>query len=111
PAAVFKALGDTTRYAIATTLARTPMTSVELARIFNVSKPTISHHVQQLRAAHLLREEQGENGVVLSLDRRVLEKASSAAASEMFSEEGPDHVVKRSRTANAEKNSHKRSNT
>jgi DNA-binding transcriptional ArsR family regulator len=110
PSTVFKALGDTTRYAIATTLARTPMTSVELARVFEVSKPTISHHVQQLRAAHLLREEQSENGVVLSLDRRVLEKASSAAANEMFSDEGPEHVVKRSRRANSEKNYHKRSN-
>ena len=96
-ALVFKALGDTTRYAIATTLARTPMTSVELARLFKVSKPTISHHVQLLRSANLLREEQAENGVVLSLNRLTLERASSSAAAEMFSDEGPDHVVKRSR--------------
>ena len=68
-AAVFKALGDTTRYAIATTLARTPMTSVELARLFKVSKPTISHHVQLLRSASLLREQQTENGTVLSINR------------------------------------------
>jgi DNA-binding transcriptional ArsR family regulator len=97
PAAVFKALGDTTRYAIATTLARTPMTSVELARLFKVSKPTISHHVQQLRNAQLLLERQGDNGVVLSLNRRILERTSSLAAAEMFSAEGPDHVVRRSR--------------
>ena len=96
-ALVFKALGDTTRYAIATTLARTPMTSVELSRLFKVSKPTISHHVQLLRSANLLREEQAESGVVLSLNRLTLERASSAAAAEMFSDEGPDHVVKRSR--------------
>jgi ArsR family transcriptional regulator, arsenate/arsenite/antimonite-responsive transcriptional repressor len=73
PALVFKALGDTTRYAIATTLARSPMTSVELARVFKVSKPTISHHVAQLRAAKLLLEEQTDDGIVLSLNRRVLE--------------------------------------
>ena len=97
PAVVFKALGDTTRYAIVTTLARTPMTSVELARLFKVSKPTISHHVQQLRNAQLLIERQGDNGVVLSLDRRILERTSSLAAAEMFSAEGPDHVVRRSR--------------
>jgi DNA-binding transcriptional ArsR family regulator len=97
PATVFKALGDTTRYAIATTLARAPMTSVELARLFKVSKPTISHHVQQLRSAQLLIERQGDNGVVLSLDRRMLERTSSLAAAEMFSAEGPDHVVRRSR--------------
>ena len=100
PASVFKALGDTTRYAMATTLARTPMTSVELARIFKVSKPTISHHVQQLRAASLLIEQPTEAGVVLSLDRRALERASSVAATEMFSETGPEHVVRRSRKAN-----------
>lgn len=103
PSLVFKALGDTTRYAIATTLARTPMTSVELARVFKVSKPTISHHVQTLRAADLLIERQGDNGTVLSLNRRTLERASSRAASEMFSEEGPGHVVQRSRKANRRK--------
>ena len=96
-ALVFKALGDTTRYAIATTLARTPMTSVELARLFKVSKPTISHHVQLLRSANLVREQQTETGTVLSINRTTLERASSAAAAEMFSDEGPSHVVKRSR--------------
>jgi DNA-binding transcriptional ArsR family regulator len=100
PALVFRALGDTTRYAIATTLARTPMTSVELSRVFNVSKPTISHHVQHLRAANLLIERQGENGTVLSLNRRALERASIEAVSEMFSDDGPDHVVQRSRKSN-----------
>ncbi len=97
---VFKALGDTTRYAMATTLARSPMTSVELSRLFHVSKPTISHHVQQLRAANLLIERQTEGGTELSLNRRALQSASAAAAAEMFSDEGPDHVVKRSRKTN-----------
>ena len=97
PSLVFKALGDTTRYAIATTLARSPMTSVELAKVFKVSKPTISHHVAQLRAASLLVERQAEGGIILSLNRRVLERASDLAASDMYSADGPDHVVKRSR--------------
>jgi DNA-binding FadR family transcriptional regulator len=76
------------------------MTSVELSRVFNVSKPTISHHVQHLRAANLLIERQGENGTVLSLNRRALERASIEAVSEMFSDDGPDHVVQRSRKSN-----------
>lgn len=100
PALVFKALGDTTRYAIASMIARSPMTSVELARAFDVSKPTISHHVQQLRAAGLLTESQAGNGTVLSLNRRTLEKASSAAAREMFSNQGSDQVIRRTRKAN-----------
>lgn len=100
PSAVFRALGDTTRYAIASTLARSPMTSVELARAFEVSKPTISHHVQQLRIAGLLEEDQTDGGVVLSINRRVLERASIAAASEMFAEDQPANVIKRTRRAN-----------
>jgi DNA-binding transcriptional ArsR family regulator len=100
PELVFKALGDTTRYAIASMLARSPMTSVELARAFNVSKPTISHHVQLMRSAGLLRETPGEGGVVLSLNRGVLEQASSAAATEMFSGSGASQTINRSRRAN-----------
>ena len=100
PALVFRALGDTTRYAIASSIARTPMTSVELSRAFGVSKPTISHHVQLLRSAGLLEETPTENGVLLALNRRVLERASAAAAREMFSEEEASPVVKRSRRAN-----------
>jgi DNA-binding transcriptional ArsR family regulator len=100
PALVFRALGDTTRYAIASSIARTSMTSVELARAFSVSKPTISHHVQLLRSAGLIDDTPGENGVRLSLNRRVLERASMAAAREMFSEDSTAPVVKRSRRAN-----------
>jgi DNA-binding transcriptional ArsR family regulator len=94
---VFKALGDTTRYAMASAIARQPMTSVELARMFDVSKPTISHHVQLLRAANLLLETPGENGVVLSLNRSTLERASRNAAHEMFSAKHDTNLVKRTR--------------
>lgn len=100
PAAVFKALGDTTRYAMVSAIARMPMTSIELARMFGVSKPTVSHHVQALRAANLLIENPGENGVVLSLNRRTLESASSNAAREMFSSTHGTNIVKRTRRAN-----------
>jgi DNA-binding transcriptional ArsR family regulator len=97
PALVFRALGDTTRYAIASTIARTPMTSVELARAFGVSKPTISHHMQIMRSAGLLDETQTENGVVLALNRRVVERASSAAVRELFIDSDAPPVVKRTR--------------
>lgn len=100
PALVFRALGDTTRYAIASTIARTPMTSVELARAFGVSKPTISHHVQAMRAAGLIEETQTGNGVQLALNRRVLERLSSATVREMFSDDDTTPVIKRSRRAN-----------
>lgn len=95
-AAGFRALGDTTRYAIAGILARQPQTSVELAKVFGVSKPTISHHVQLLRAAGLLDERATENGVVLTLNRDVLEGISIAAADEMFGK-GDAPIIRRSR--------------
>lgn len=98
--AVFKALGDTTRYAMAALIARAPMTSVELARAFSVSKPTISHHVHQLRAAGLIEETSTPAGVVLSVNRRALEGASEAAARDMFSGDTSGDAIRRSRRPN-----------
>jgi ArsR family transcriptional regulator len=100
PSLVFNALGDTTRYAIASAIAKKAMTSVELARMFGVSKPTISHHVQLLRSAGLLEETHTENGIVLALNRRVLERTSGAAAREMFSDDDPSRSVRRTRSPN-----------
>jgi DNA-binding transcriptional ArsR family regulator len=96
PALGFRALGDTTRYAMASLLARSPRTSVELAREFGVSKATVSHHVQLLREAGLLTESSSDRGVALSLNRGALEELSHSAAREMFSQEAQP-VVARSR--------------
>jgi DNA-binding transcriptional ArsR family regulator len=81
---VFRALGDTTRYAIASILARKPTTSSELARSLKVSKPTITHHVQTLRAAGLLSEESAGGSTMLTLRQDTLEALSAAAVSQLF---------------------------
>ena len=96
PALGFRALGDTTRYAMAFLLAQAPRTSVELAKAFDVSKATISHHVQLLRSAGLLKETTTEKGVLLTLDRRAVEQISVSAANEMFAK-GQQLVLRRSR--------------
>lgn len=96
PALGFRALGDTTRYAMAFLLAQSPRTSVELARAFGVSKATISHHVQLLRGAGLLNETITEKGVLLTLDRKAVEQISVSAANEMFAA-GQQLVLRRSR--------------
>jgi DNA-binding transcriptional ArsR family regulator len=85
---VFRALGDTTRYAIASMLARTPTTSAELARSLNVSKPTITHHVQALRAAGLIEEEPAGGSTRLSLNRGTVAALSDAAVEHFFSSTG-----------------------
>lgn len=85
---VFRALGDTTRYAIASVLARTPTTSAELARSLKVSKPTITHHVQALRAAGLIDEEVEGGSNRLSLNRETVAGLSDAAVEHFFSSTG-----------------------
>jgi DNA-binding transcriptional ArsR family regulator len=96
PALLFRALGDTTRYAMARVLARSPRTSVELAKEFAVSKATISHHVQVLRQAGLLREQATEKGVALAIDRDALEELAREAGPAIFASDEPV-VIQRSR--------------
>jgi len=98
---VFRALGDTTRYAIASVLARTPTTSAELARSLKVSKPTITHHVQALRAAGLIEEEPSGGSTRLSLNRDTVASLSNVAVDQLFSSTGDlalDTTRKRRRT-------------
>lgn len=85
---VFRALGDTTRYAIASILARTPTTSAELARNLNVSKPTITHHVHALRSAGLIKETPSGGSTKLSLSRDIVAGLSGAAVEQLFSATG-----------------------
>ena len=86
--AVFRALGDTTRYAIASILARQPTTSADLSRALNVSKPTITHHVQALRSAGLITERTDGSSSLLSLNRDTLAALSAAAVRELFASTG-----------------------
>ena len=85
---VFRALGDTTRFAIASILARTPKTSAELARSLNVSKPTITHHVQALRSAGLLSETPSGGSTRLALREDTLAALSEAALEQLFASTG-----------------------
>lgn len=85
---VFRALGDTTRYAIASILARTPTTSSDLARSLKVSKPTITHHVQALRAAGLIADMPADGSTKLSLNRETIGGVSAAAVDQLFSSTG-----------------------
>lgn len=85
---VFRALGDTTRYAIASILARTPTTSAELSRSLKVSKPTITHHVQALRSAGLITETPSGGSTKLTLTRETVAGLSDVAVEQLFSSTG-----------------------
>lgn len=101
--AVFRALGDTTRYAIASILARNPTSSAELSRILRVSKPTITHHVHALRAAGLITEEAGGGSSRLSLNRDTLEALSNAAVRDLFRSTGELQLLTTRRSGSQKK--------
>jgi DNA-binding transcriptional ArsR family regulator len=86
-ALVFRALGDTTRFAMAHLLARRAMPAVELARQIHLSKPTVTHHLRFLREAGLI-EEQGEGGRrLLALKREAIEALSGRTTRRLFEAE------------------------
>jgi DNA-binding transcriptional ArsR family regulator len=84
PLLVFKALGDTTRFAIASLIARNPCTATELSQTLDVSKPTISHHLEVLRSAGLLEEEPLAGSIRLTLNRQSIEEIGQSAAVKLF---------------------------
>ena len=83
-ALVFRALGDATRFAMAGLLARRPMSSAELGRQLGLSKPTVAHHVHELRQAGLLNEQNDGKAIILSLDRAAIDTLSAATAAQLF---------------------------
>ena len=83
--AVFRALGDATRFAIASILARAPTSSADLARRLGVSKPTITHHIQAMRAANLITEMADAGSTRLSLNPETLRGLSAAVVDQLFS--------------------------
>lgn len=72
---VFRALSDPTRRRVLELLRRRPMTAGELAKQFDVSKPTMSAHFAVLRGAGLVASEKRGTSVVYELRLSVLEEA------------------------------------
>ena len=93
PALIFRALGDSTRYAMVSLLARRAMTSVEISKVLAVSKATISHHIAQMREAGIISEKYESGAVKISLKREVFEKLSSLTLRKLFDEFGDAEVV------------------
>ncbi len=73
---VFKALADPSRRRILGLLQRGSMTVGDLARNFDFSAPSLSHHLSALKAADLVRSERKGQTIVYSLNTTVLEDVS-----------------------------------
>jgi len=86
PEAAFKALGDSTRFAIVSLLANSPKSSVQIAKDLAISKTNTSHHINILKQAGLLNEQIAGGSIILSLRREVIENLSRAAISKIYAE-------------------------
>ncbi len=70
---VFKALSDSTRRKILELLAKRDMNAGEIADYFNISKPSISHHLTILKNADLISDERKGQNIVYSLNTTVFQ--------------------------------------
>lgn len=74
---VFKALSDPTRRRILMLLREKDMNAGEIADNFPVSKPSISHHLAQLRQAGLVSDTRQGQNIVYSLETTALQDLMS----------------------------------
>jgi len=74
---VFKALADPTRRAILKRLQHGSETAGEIAGAFPISRPSLSHHFNILKAAELVRTERRGQHIVYSLNATVLQEATA----------------------------------
>ena len=71
---VFKALNDGTRREILELLRKKDMTAGEIAQQFDISWPSISHHLDLLRQAGLVSAKKSGQFVYYSLDTTVVDE-------------------------------------
>ena len=72
---LFKALNDTTRRRILDMLKDSDLTAGEIADAFQISKPSISHHLDLLKQAGLISATREGQFIRYSLDTTVLDEA------------------------------------
>jgi len=71
----FKALSDPTRRKILQLLKERDLSAGEIADQFNISKPSISHHLSILKQAKLVQDERQGQSIVYSLNLTVMQEA------------------------------------
>jgi DNA-binding transcriptional ArsR family regulator len=71
---LFKALNDPTRRAILELLKRKDMAAGEIADQFNISKPSISHHLDLLKQAGLVVSVKEGQFIVYSINTTVMDE-------------------------------------
>jgi len=74
---LFRALNDPTRREILKLLKNGDLTAGEIAMRFDISKPSISHHLDILFRAHLVSKERDGQYIRYSLNTTALESAAN----------------------------------
>ncbi|MGB5005718.1 MAG: autorepressor SdpR family transcription factor [Ferruginibacter sp.] len=72
--ALFKALNDATRREILELLKKKDLTAGEIADRFNISKPSISHHLDLLKQAGLVHSVKEGQYIYYSLNTTVMDE-------------------------------------
>ncbi|MBA4147518.1 MAG: winged helix-turn-helix transcriptional regulator [Verrucomicrobia bacterium] len=75
--ALFKALNDPTRRKILELLREKDMTAGDIADCFQISKPSISHHLDLLKQADLILSEKNGQFINYSINTSVLDECLS----------------------------------
>lgn len=70
----FKALADPTRRRILELLSNGEMTAGEIAAHFSMAKPSVSHHLNALKAAGLVTDERRGQNIVYGLNLTVFQE-------------------------------------
>ncbi|MEI7471491.1 MAG: autorepressor SdpR family transcription factor [Chitinophagaceae bacterium] len=71
---LFKALNDTTRREILSMLKKKDLTAGEIAEQFQISKPSISHHLDLLKQAGLVESVKEGQYIFYSLNTTVMDE-------------------------------------
>ena len=71
---LFKALNDQTRRDILVLLKDGDMAAGDIASKFNISKPSISHHLELLKRADLVSSEKKGQYIIYSLNTSIMEE-------------------------------------
>lgn len=69
----FKALSDPTRRKILELLQKEPLSAGQIAEKFQITKPSISHHLSILKNSGLIIDERHGQNIVYSLDMTVFQ--------------------------------------
>ena len=74
---IFKALSDPTRREILEYLKKKEMTAGDIAEKFNMSKPSISHHLSILKNSKLVSSRREGQSIIYELNTTVFQEAVS----------------------------------